>query len=165
VASEIERKFLVVDDSWLLMSSEQTDIKQGYLTEGLDPSIRVRCMNDTGFLTIKGGDNPLERFEVEFQIPYQQSIELLDRFCQHSSLTKTRFTFSAGLGLQWEIDVFHGKLEGLVLAEIELPDAQAGFEKPSWVGKEVTADHRYLNAYLQGLHASEVSKLVNAART
>jgi adenylate cyclase len=165
LASEIERKFLVVDDSWLPTIYEKTDIKQGYLTAGLDPSIRVRCTDDAGFLTIKGGDNPLTRSEVEFQIPYQQAIELLGSFCQHSTLTKTRYTSPAGLGLQWEIDVFHGKLEGLVLAEIELPCAQADFEKPSWVGVEVTADRRYLNAYLQGLHSAAASKLVNEGKT
>lgn len=164
MATEIERKFLVLGDGWLSHGLKGVDISQGYLTTGLHPSIRVRCKAGKGFLTIKDGDHALNRFESEFEIPFYQAQDLLNRFCARSLLAKTRFTLSAGSGLYWEIDVFHGALDGLVLAEIELPEEQALFEKPDWLGPEVTGDPRYLNANLLSLSAADTAQLVNESK-
>lgn len=161
MAIEIERKFLVLNDDWRASADGGLEIRQGYLTDGLNPSVRVRTKGAKGFLTIKGDEDPLSRFESEFEIPHGDARDLLDRFCGGRILSKTRHRIDAGSSLVWEVDCFHGSLDGLVLAEIELPYAEMTFSRPSWIGNEVTHDHRYLNSNLCKLSLRDITNLVN----
>jgi adenylate cyclase len=157
---EIERKFLVRNDGWLSDDLTKTEVRQGYLTEGLSPSVRVRCKGGKGFLTVKDDQSTLARFEAEFEIPYRDAAELLDRFCATATLSKIRYTVDAGDGLVWEVDKFQGRLCGLTVAEIELPYAEYPITMPLWLGAEVTNDPRYLNANLRRLDELAVRALL-----
>ena len=145
MASEIERKFLVRDDSWL-DGSTGLRITQGYLS--LDPArnVRIRVAGENAWLTIKGITSGITRTEFEYTIPVDEARELLD-ICLPSVIDKTRHRIHFR-GHLWEIDVFHGANEGLVIAEVELADESVMPDLPSWVGKEVSSDYRYYNASL-----------------
>jgi adenylate cyclase len=143
---EIERKFLIKDDVALgakLINGKQ--IRQGYLFTEQAKSCRVRVKAAKGFLTLKFGTDMLSRNEFEYEIPFEEACELLTH-CD-KVLQKTRYEIPAGDHV-WEIDVFSGTLEGLILAEIELSDADETILLPSWVGVEVTHDPKYLNVNL-----------------
>jgi adenylate cyclase len=143
---EIERKFLINDGAGLrtqLLNGKT--IQQGYLFSEHSKSCRVRVKGTKGFLTLKFGTDLLSRSEFEYQIPFEEACELLTH-CD-KILQKTRYEIPAGKHV-WEIDVFSGALEGLVLAEIELSDADETIEFPSWIGAEVTHDPTYLNVNL-----------------
>ena len=142
---EIERKFLVNDLS-IIDDCFFDEIRQSYLFNELDKSLRIRIKNEKAFLTIKGGQNGISRDEFEFQIPLIEAKEMI-RVFDLKELVKKRYYKSDDL-LTWEIDVFQGKLSGLVVAEIELPSENFNFEIPDWLGKEVTFDRTYLNAEL-----------------
>jgi adenylate cyclase len=145
VATEIERKFLVTDSSWH-DGSPGVRIAQGYLS--LDPgrSVRVRLAGNRAWLTIKGLTEGITRSEFEYPIPPQDARELLE-ICLPSVIDKTRHRVSFA-GHLWEVDVFHGANEGLVLAEVELDDAATAPQLPPWAGAEVSSDFRYYNASL-----------------
>ncbi|MCU0777335.1 MAG: CYTH domain-containing protein [Akkermansiaceae bacterium] len=145
MAVEIERKFLVRDDSWN-DGSPGVRIAQGYLS--LDParSVRVRLAGENAWLTIKGAVSGISRAEFEYPIPAADARELLER-CLPSVIDKTRHRIRYG-GHLWEIDVFHGANEGLVLAEVELAGESASPQLPPWVGAEVSSDDRYYNSSL-----------------
>lgn len=145
MASEIERKFLVRDDSWQ-DGSPGLRITQGYLS--LDPArnVRIRVAGENAWLTIKGITSGITRTEFEYPIPVAKARELLD-ICLPSVIDKTRHRIHFR-GHLWEIDVFHGANEGLVIAEVELADESVMPDLPSWVGKEVSSDYRYYNASL-----------------
>ena len=143
--SEIERKFLVADDSWR-DGVPGVRIAQGYLSQDPDRTVRVRVGGDTGWLTIKGRTEGITRAEFEYEIPLDDARELLG-MCLPSVIDKTRYEIPFG-GHVWEIDVFHGENEGLVIAEVELADESISPELPAWVGAEVSADARYFNACL-----------------
>jgi CYTH domain-containing protein len=121
---------------------------QGYICSDPDRTVRVRVRGDKGFLTIKGqsSEDGLSRFEWEKEIPVSEALELMN-LCVSGVIDKTRYLVPYG-GHTYEVDVFHGANEGLVLAEIELADEQEMFEKPSWLGEEVTGDVRYYNSML-----------------
>jgi adenylate cyclase len=143
---EIERKFLINDGSELrtqLVNGKT--IRQGYLFTEQAKSCRVRVKGTKGFLTLKFGTDLLSRSEFEYQIPFEEAHELL-KHCD-KILEKTRYEIPAGKHV-WEIDVFSGALEGLVLAEIELSDADETIDFPSWIAEEVTHDPTYLNVNL-----------------
>lgn len=144
---EIERKFLVRDDRWRAAAVSAQRLRQGYLC--LDPmrTVRVRWAEGSGWLTIKGQGNGLSRSEFEFAIPAEDAVRLLDRLCLPGQIDKTRHRIPHG-GLVFEVDVFHGENEGLVLAEVELPATDTVVEKPDWLGEEVTGDPRYFNTHL-----------------
>lgn len=142
---EIERKFLVEDSSILTVCSFD-EIKQTYLFNELNKSLRIRLKNENAFLTIKGNQVGITRDEFEYQIPKEDAIEMIERF-NLKVLSKKRYYLKEH-GLTWEIDVFEGKLEGLIVAEIELPQENFDFQIPKWVGEEVTSDPSYLNAEL-----------------
>ncbi|WP_281229117.1 CYTH domain-containing protein [Flavobacterium aquiphilum] len=145
---EIERKFLVTSDAFKKESFAQNRIKQGYLSSVPERTVRVRIKGNKGFLTIKGISNQsgMSRFEWEKEISIDEAEKLL-LLCEAGVIDKTRFEVKAG-GHIIEIDEFYGKNEGLVMAEIELKSETESFEKPIWLGEEVTNDKRYYNAYL-----------------
>jgi adenylate cyclase len=145
---EIERKFLVTSEAFKKEAFAQNRIAQGYLSAVPERTVRVRIKGDKGFLTIKGSSNEsgLSRFEWEKEIPIAEAKELL-KLCEKGVIDKTRFEVKMGNHI-FEIDEFYGENEGLVIAEIELKSESESFEKPSWLGKEVTNDNRYYNSYL-----------------
>jgi len=144
---EIERKYLVDHEEWLLTAKPPgISYIQGYLSIDDDKIIRVRVAGDKGFLTIKGKSETFSHPEFEYPIPADEARDLLRLFTT-TLVEKVRFRIPAGK-LVWEVDEFHGANEGLILAEIELNSEDDLFEKPAWVGDEVTADECYYNAYL-----------------
>jgi CYTH domain-containing protein len=142
---EIERKFLVKDSS-IIMNCVFDEIKQTYLFNELNKSLRIRLKNESAFLTIKGNQEWISRDEFEYEIPKIDAIEMIERF-NLKVISKRRYYLIAQ-NLTWEIDVFEEKLKGLVVAEIELPFEHFEFEVPDWIGEEVTFDPSYLNAEL-----------------
>ena len=147
MAKEIERKFLVSGE-FRQDSPESYNIMQGYICSDPGRTVRVRVRGDKGFLTIKGqsSEDGLSRFEWEKEIPVSEALELMN-LCVSGVIDKTRYLVPYG-GHTYEVDVFHGSNEGLVLAEIELSDELEAFEKPFWLGEEVTGDMRYYNSML-----------------
>lgn len=144
MAIEIERKFLLANDTWHKLIGQSTRIAQGYLAT--DPTVRVRVKGEAGFLTIKGkSTDGISRAEFEYPIPVADALELL-KLCPNM-LDKTRHLVEHA-GFVWEIDEFHGENAGLIVAEIELPTVDTAFEKPEWIGTEVTGDVRYYNSML-----------------
>ena len=143
---EIERKFLVTDDSWRGQGIAQP-FRQGYLARGKGLTVRVRIAGDRALLTIKSGRKGITRDEYEYDIPVTDAEEMLDRLADGAVIAKTR-TFIEFRGKTWEVDEFHGLNEGLIVAEIELDDENEAFERPPWLGAEVSDDPRYLNSAL-----------------
>ena len=146
---EVERKFLVIGEFKHLAVSS-THIAQGYVASGNGRTVRVRIRGDKGYLTIKGPSNKagLARFEWEKEIPLAEA-EALMKICEPGIIEKTRWLVPSTDGCHtWEVDVFEGENEGLVMAEIELESEDDTFEKPHFIGKEVTGDRRYYNAQL-----------------
>ena len=142
---EIERKFLVRKDRWEA-KGEGTRIAQGYLCTAPERTIRVRIKGNCGYLTVKGKNEGISRKEFEYEIPVTDAEELL-QLCEPSIIEKVRYLEEIG-GQAWEIDVFHGKNEGLMLAEIELRYENEAFLLPEWLGDEVSEDSRYYNSSL-----------------
>lgn len=144
---EIERKFLVDKEAWAgVNKGEGTYYKQGYLLNDPVKTVRVRISARDAYLTIKGATTGASRLEFEYPIPLDQARVLLESFAD-AALSKTRYELVVG-GKTWEVDEFLEDNEGLLVAEIELDSEDEVFEKPSWVGEEVTSDSRYYNAYL-----------------
>lgn len=151
MAIEIERKFLVTDDSYKALAYHSDRIAQGYICREGGNSARVRVRGDKGYITIKGPsrDGGLSRYEWEKEIPVQEAWELM-RLCNGATIDKTRYLVRCGAHT-FEIDEFYGDNEGLVVAEVELSDADELFEKPGFIGKEVTGEKRYYNSSLTRL--------------
>jgi adenylate cyclase len=145
MASEIERKFLVADDSWR-DGSLGIRISQGYLSQDPDRTVRVRIGGESAWLTIKGRTCGIRRAEFEYSIPVGEARELL-ALCLPAVIDKTRHRVCFS-GHGWEIDVFHGDNDGLVIAEVELADEAVSPALPPWIGEEVSADARYFNSCL-----------------
>jgi adenylate cyclase len=145
---EIERKFLVTSEAFKKEAFAQNRIAQGYLSAVPERTVRVRIKGNKGFLTIKGASNAsgLTRFEWEKEIPVDEAAALL-KLCEKGIIDKIRFEVKMGNHV-FEIDEFYGDNEGLVMAEIELKSETETFEKPNWLGKEVTNDNRYYNSSL-----------------
>jgi adenylate cyclase len=144
--TEIERKFLVADAT-VVGGATGTRIRQGYLSTDVDRTVRVRRAGQRAFVTIKGRSQGAARAEFEYEIPPDEADQLLDRLCLRPLVEKTRFQVDHR-GHIWEVDVFDAANVGLVIAEIELSREDEPFERPPWVGAEVTADARYYNANL-----------------
>jgi adenylate cyclase len=145
MGQEIERKFLVTGDGWR-EGAEGTLYRQGYLAKDADRTVRVRVAGAKAYLTIKGRSKGASRAEYEYEIPMQDAEELLD-LCEGPLVEKTRHKIQHA-GHTWEVDVFHGDNEGLVMAEVELEREDAHVEMPGWAGKEVSGDPRYYNSSL-----------------
>ena len=149
MALEIERKFLVAGE-YKSLAVSHSRITQGYISSASGRTVRVRIRGDKGYLTIKGPSalGGLSRFEWEKEIPVSEA-ESLMAICEPGVIDKTRWLVPAGDGVHtWEVDEFHGVNEGLVVAEIELHSEDDVFEKPEWLGEEVTGDRRYYNSML-----------------
>jgi len=144
---EIEKKFLVVSDSWK-PGDGGTPYRQGYLSTDKERTVRVRLEGQTGKFTIKGKKVGASALEYDHEIPTDEAAEILDKFCIRPIVEKTRYKVVAKDGHVWDIDVFHGANNGLVVAEIELSSEGEAFERPEWLGSEVTTDSRYSNARL-----------------
>jgi adenylate cyclase len=143
--AEIERKFLLANDSWH-DGSPGVRIAQGYLSQDPERTVRVRIAGENAWLTIKGRSEGITRAEFEYEIPVDEAKTLLE-LCLPSVIDKTRHLIRFG-GHDWEIDVFHGDNEGLVVAEVELADEAVCPEIPTWIGAEVSSDARYFNSCL-----------------
>jgi len=143
---EIERKFLVRNDSWRGQDAGK-HYRQGYLSTVKERTVRVRTAADKGFLTIKGITVGASRSEYEYEIPAADANEMLDRLCERPLIEKTRYRIPHA-GLVWEVDEFEGENRGLITAEVELKDEHQSVTPPDWIGKEVTGDPRYFNANL-----------------
>ena len=146
VAEEIERKFLVSGEAWR-ETAEGTRYRQGFLSTEPERTVRVRVAGPRGSITVKGKNVGARRAEFEYEIPVADAERMLDTLCQRPLIEKVRYTLAAGPHT-WEIDVFEGSNAGLVVAEIELSSEDEAFEKPAWVGDEVTDDPRYFNSNL-----------------
>jgi len=148
MALEIERKFLVKDDSYKSLAFHSSRIAQGYICSGRGRTVRVRIRDDKGYLTIKGpaDGQGLGRYEWEKEIPLQEAQELM-RLCEPGMIDKTRYLVNSGAHV-FEVDEFYGENEGLTIAEVELSSADEPYVKPDFVGEEVTGDVRYYNSFL-----------------
>ena len=156
MATEIERKFLVRDPEAALRDAVRAySISQGYISSGNGRTVRVRLRDDEGFLTIKGPslDGGLSRYEWEQRISGSDARDLMT-LCPEPPLVKTRYLVPFE-GHTFEVDVFHGENEGLVVAEVELGSADEQFGRPAWLGEEVTGQRRYYNASLTRLPFSK----------
>ena len=146
--TEIERKFLVLSESFQAESVSHYTIRQGYLCKDPEKTIRVRICDERAFLTIKSSRlrEGIAKFEWEREIELSDAEELM-KICLPGGIEKTRYIVPTGhADRKWEIDVFHGRLEGRVLAEIELGDEHEEFDRPAWLGDEVTGIPQYYNA-------------------
>mgnify|MGYP001188547243 FL=1 len=146
MGQEVERKFLVADPSFLT-SLSGSQVKQGYIPGKTRSAARIRVRDGIGFLTLKSETRGITRSEFEYEIPLDDAEEMLDGLCEPPLIEKTRY-FVEWKGYAWEIDVFHGDNEGLIVAEIELASTDQAFAKPPWLGREVSLDARYFNSNL-----------------
>ena len=144
---EIERKFLVKNNSWQVESDAGQEFVQGYMVGGVKSSVRVRIEGDRAFLNIKSATIGVTRMEYEYPIPVSDARELLENLCNKPLIEKNRYLIRRN-GLVWEIDVFKGDNAGLVVAEVELNSQDQSFESPEWLGEEVSHDPRYYNVNL-----------------
>ena len=144
---EIERKFLVNESLWAQLNKPTPKrIQQAYLSNDSNCTVRVRTKGTKGFLTIKGKSVGISRSEYEYEIPLEEAEKMIAEFCA-KVLSKDRYEIQVGKHV-WEVDVFHGKLAPLIVAEIELGSEDESFELPEWVGKEVSDDEEYFNSRL-----------------
>jgi adenylate cyclase len=146
MATEIERKFLVRNDTWRGLG-KGCHYRQGYLSTEPGRSVRVRVADGKGYLTIKGKTANVTRTEYEYAIPLQDADTMLDELCKRPLIEKTRYRIDYQ-GLVWEIDEFEGENAGLVIAEVELESVDQEIAFPAWIGQEVTTEPRYYNASL-----------------
>lgn len=144
---EIERKYRVHTLKWIPLSHHHFTIRQGYLSTLAEQTIRVRCSDTQAWLTLKNKAHHGKRKEFEYPIPMEDALDMLDEWASNQLIHKTRYHVMHEKKL-WEVDVFHGPNEGLVIAEIELSSTDEPFNPPTWVGEEVTEDHRYSNSNL-----------------
>ena len=147
---EIERKFLVVGE-FKNQAYNHTHIQQGYIASGNGRTVRVRIRDDKGYLTIKGpsGKEGISRYEFEREIPLQDAQDLM-RICEPGIIDKTRYLVKSPDGIHtWEVDEFHGDNDGLIMAEIELGSEDEAYQKPAFIGREVTGDRRFYNSHMR----------------
>lgn len=147
MATEIERKFLVINNNWRTQVQRSESFRQGYLSNNPTASVRVRIENDQANLNIKGMTIGVSRPEYEYSIPLADAHELLNTLCQQPLIEKTRH-YVEYAGKVWEIDEFHGDNQGLIVAEVELLSADEAISLPDWAGKDVSHEKRYYNVLL-----------------
>lgn len=146
MGKEIERKFLIKGEAWRALA-QGTMYRQGYLNSAKERTVRVRTVGDKAFLTIKGITVGATRAEYEYEIPFGDCNALLDNLAEKPLIEKKRYKIKMA-EFTWEIDEFFGDNQGLIVAEIELLSEDQAFDKPDWVGEEVTGDPRYFNSNL-----------------
>ena len=146
MAKEIERKFLVAHQAWRESVNTIHVYRQGYLSYDSERTVRVRATEVTGYLTIKGITEGLTRDEFEYEIPLADALALL-QLCERPAIERKRYIVPNGAHV-WEVDVFEGVNKGLVVAEIELGSEDEAFDKPNWLGNEVSGDRKYSNSAL-----------------
>lgn len=147
MATEIERKFLLADERWRENVERSVRMEQGYLAASPDCSVRVRVEGDAGLLNVKGATLGIVRPEFEYPVPVDEAREMLATLCGGKTLSKVRHFVHVGAH-EWEIDEFEGANAGLVVAEIELAATDEHFERPPWLGAEVSDERRYYNVCL-----------------
>jgi len=150
MATEIERKFLVVNDQWREHVLSESRLKQGYLANQINASIRVRTGNGKAHLNIKSSTIGVSRSEFEYEVPMEDAEAMLREVAQQPFIDKTRYKVRCG-GHVWDLDVFEGENQGLVVAEVELAHEDEHFEMPPWAGDEVSGDAKYYNVHLVAL--------------
>lgn len=144
---EIERKYQVLNLRWRKHVNDEFEIHQGYISTSPSQTIRVRCSGSSAWITLKGKAHEGKRQEYEYPIPMEDALEMLEKWCSGSRIHKTRHHVMVGNHL-WEVDVFHGENQGLIIAEIELNSTDEEFIEPEWVDTDVTDDHRFSNSNL-----------------
>ena len=144
---EIEHKYLVINNSFKEYATKSIAIYQGYLSKDKERTVRVRTANDLAFITVKGKNIGDTRLEFEYPIPFDEASTLLKQLCITPIIEKTRYIVEYN-GNTWEVDEFKGALEGLTLAEIEIPSSEYKYDIPPFIGKNVTNDSRYYNSNL-----------------
>ena len=147
MATEIERKFLVLNDDWRGIVESDMQIIQAYLASSEFSSTRIRIQGDKANINIKSATLGITRTEFEYAIPVDDAQLMIDNLCIKPVIEKTRYIVKH-MQHRWEIDVFSGDNKGLIVAEIELSSPDETFEKPSWIGEEVSNDARYYNVCL-----------------
>ena len=146
MAKEIERKFLVIGDDWRQLA-KGTYYRQGYLNSAKERTVRIRTIDDKAYLTVKGPTVGVTRQEYEYEIPHADCVQMLENLAEKPIIEKARYKIPFA-GLTWEIDEFFGVNAGLIVAEVELASESQAFEKPAWVGEEISSDPRYFNSNL-----------------
>jgi len=148
MALEIERKFLVLDTSFKHEAFSSSHIRQGYICSGHGRTVRIRIRDTRAYITIKGPslNGGLSRYEFEQEIPFADAEDLM-LLCEPGIIDKTRWLVTSGRHT-FEVDEFHGDNDGLVVAEVELGSEDEAFQKPAFIGQEVTGDRRYYNSHL-----------------
>lgn len=147
MATEIERKFLLKNSSWKELADEGTQYSQGYIVGSRHASVRVRIQGKRAYLNIKSATIDIVRQEFEYEIPFDEATEILETLCEKPLIDKVRYLIKHENHV-WEIDVFSGDNDGLIVAEIELKNKDEKFIKPDWLGEEVSDDERYYNVCL-----------------
>ena len=147
MAFEIEHKYLVVNDSYKRMATGKVEIRQGYLNRNPDRTVRIRTMGNKGFLTVKSRNHGSKRLEFEYEIPFQDAEDIL-KLAEPGIVEKTRYIIPFD-ELVWEVDEFHGSLNGVTVAEVEIPDTDHSYSKPPFIGKDITGNPDYYNSNLK----------------
>jgi adenylate cyclase len=147
MALEIERKFRVTSDAWRAQAHSRRLLRQGYLANTERASVRVRLDEGQGWLSVKAMRRGMSRDEYEVVVPLTDAQEMLDRLCEGFIIEKWRHLVQH-LGSTWEVDEFLAENAGLVIAELELPSEDAAFERPGWIGTEITDEERFYNVRL-----------------
>lgn len=148
---EIEKKFLIQDDSWRSHIKRSHSIRQAYMVDCINEntraSVRIRIEDDHADINIKSAELGITRMEFQYAIPLDEASQMLEQLCHHPVIEKLRHIVEYK-GHTWEIDEFSGDNQGLIVAEIELKTADESFARPAWLGKEVSDDRRYYNVCL-----------------
>ena len=147
MGTEIEKKYLIVNDDWRKESDEGTYMVQGYMGTNEKSSIRIRIHGETANLNIKSSTIGITRSEYDYPVPIDEAKEILETLCDRPYVEKTRYHVMYE-GHEWEIDVFAGDNDGLIVAEIELGSVDEEFKLPDWIGEDVSDDPRYYNVCL-----------------
>lgn len=147
MALEIEHKYLVINDDYKKMAERHVDIKQGYLNRSPHRTVRVRTVDDKGYFTVKGITIGGVREEYEYEIPYEDALNIL-KLAEPGIVEKTRY-YIRFEDRVWEVDEFHGGLQGVVIAEVELNNPDQPYDRPSFIGKDITGNPDYYNSNLK----------------